>query len=35
MLVNIIFFTLLLPVEVITIKWLVKTLIQEFKNMED
>ena len=35
MLVNIIFFTLLLPFEVITIKWLVKKLILEFKNMED
>ena len=35
MLINIIFFTLLLPFEAITLKWIIKTLIQEFKNMED
>ena len=35
MLINIVFFTLLIPFEIITIKWLIKTLIQDFKNMED
>ena len=35
MLINIVFFTLLIPFEIITIKWLVKKLIQEIKNMED
>ena len=35
MLVNAIFFTLLLPFEIIAMKWLVKKLIQEFKNKED
>ena len=35
MLINIVFFTLLLPFEIVTMKWLVKKLIQEFKNLED
>ena len=35
MLVNVIFFITLIPFEVITMKWLVKILIQEFKNLED
>ena len=35
MLVNVIFFITLIPFEVITMKWLVKKLIQEFKNLED
>ena len=35
MLINDIFFTLLIPFEVVTMKWLVKKLILEFKNLED
>ena len=35
MLVNIIFFTFLIPFEGIIMKYLIKTLIQEIKNMED
>ena len=35
MLVNAMFFITLIPVEIITMSWLIKTLIQEFKNMED
>ena len=35
MLVNAIFFVTLIPFEFVTMKWLVKILIQEFKNMED
>ena len=35
MLINAIFFTLLIPFEVVIMKWLIKTLIQDFKNLED
>ena len=35
MLINIVFFMLLIPFEVVIMKWLVKKLIQEFKNLED
>ena len=35
MLVNIVFFALLLPFEVMVMKWLIKILIQDFKNLED
>ena len=35
MLINIVFFTLLIPFEVVIMKYLIKILIQEFKNMED
>ena len=35
MLINIVFFTLLIPFEVVTMKWLIKTLIQDFKNIPD
>ena len=35
MLINIVFFTLLLPFEVVVMNWLIKTLIKDFKNMED
>ena len=35
MLINAIFFTLLIPFEVVIMKWLVKKLILEFKNLED
>ena len=35
MLINIVFFMLLIPFEVVTMKWLIKTLIQDFKNLED
>ena len=35
MLINIMFFTLLLPFEIVVMKWIVKILIQEFKNLED
>ena len=35
MFVNIVFLGLLIPFEIITMKWLIKTLIQDFKNMED
>ena len=35
MLINAIFFITLIPFEVVTMRWLIKTLIQEFKNMED
>ena len=35
MLVNAIFFIVLVPFEVVTMRWLVKKLIMEFKNMED
>ena len=35
MLVNAIFFITLIPFEVVTMKWLIKKLIKEFKKMED
>ena len=35
MLINIIFFITLIPFEIIVMKWLVKKLVMEFKNMED
>ena len=35
MLINAIFFVTLIPFEVVIMKWLVKKLILEFKNMED
>lgn len=35
MLVNAIFFITLIPFEFVIMKWLVKKLITEFKNMED
>ncbi len=35
MLINAIFFITLIPFEVVTMKWLVKKLILEFKNLED
>ena len=35
MLINAIFFITLIPFEFVTMKWLVKKLILEFKNMED
>ena len=35
MLINAIFFTLLIPFEFVTMTWLIKKLIQEFKNLED
>ena len=35
MLINVVFFMLLIPFEVVTMKWLIKTLIQDFKNLED
>ena len=35
MLINIVFFTLLIPFEVVIMKYLIKILIQEFKNMAD
>ena len=35
MLVNAIFFITLIPFEVVTMKWLIKKLILEFKTMED
>ena len=35
MLINAIFFVTLVPFEIITMKWLVKKLIIEFKNLED
>ena len=35
MLVNAIFFITLIPFEFVIMKWLIKILIQEFKNLED
>ena len=35
MLVNAIFFITLIPFLVVSMKWLTKELIKEFKNMED
>ena len=35
MLINAIFFVTLIPFEFVAMKWLVKKLIMEFKNMED
>ena len=35
MLVNAIFFITLIPFEFVIMKWLIKILSQEFKNMED
>ena len=35
MLINIVFFMLLIPFEVVIMKWLVKELIKEFKHFED
>ena len=35
MLVNVIFFTTLIPFLWVSMKWLVKELIMEFKNLED
>ena len=35
MIINAIFFTLLIPFEVVTMKWLTKELIKGFKNLED
>ena len=35
MLINAIFFITLIPFEFVIMKWLVKKLILEFKNMED
>ena len=35
MLINVVFFTLLLPFELVIMKRLIKILIQEFKNLED
>ena len=35
MLINVIFFITLIPFEFVIMKWLVKKLIMEFKNMED
>ena len=35
MLINAIFFVTLIPFEVVTMKWLVKEMIEEFKNLED
>ena len=35
MLINAIFFVTLIPFEVVIMKWLVKKLILEFKNLED
>ena len=35
MLINAIFFITLIPFEVITMKWLVKIFLREFKNLED
>ena len=35
MLVNVIFFVTLIPFLVVSMKWLTKELIKEFKNLED
>ena len=35
MLINTIFFITLIPFEFVTMKWLVKKLVMEFKNLED
>ncbi len=35
MLINAIFFVTLIPFEFVTMKYLVKILIKEFKNLED
>ena len=35
MLINAIFFITLIPFEFVIMKWLVKILIQEIKNLED
>ena len=35
MLINTIFFITLIPFEVITMKWLIKEMIEGFKDLED
>ena len=35
MLINAIFFIIMIPFEVIIMKWLIKKLIEEFEKMED